>query len=93
MKEAREKMVTRTVTTSKVAIKRINVRADVIDTVDYEFIGTIKDVDKFIKVYAKKNDTDEYKHVAIAGIREIEKLYGMPERQFIELAKELPPRA
>ena len=37
-------------------------------------------------------ETDLYKIVAITDTKVIEKLYGMSEEDFIEYAKELPPR-
>lgn len=89
---ARKRMVTRTVTGT-----RVNVLC--LDTVKCEpfnkeviITGTGLDDKKLLKEVKKVVDTDEITAVKIVDTESVETLYGMDEQKFIELAEVLPPR-
>ena len=90
---ARERMVTRTITETKVKAMGVNVETAQVDIVEYTLSGEYPDNTTILKMLKKNHETDDYKIVNIEDVKTEEKLYGMTEQQFIELAKELPPRA
>lgn len=90
---ARERMVTRTITETKVKAMGVNVETAQVDIVAYTLSGEYADNATILKVLKKNYENDSYKIVNIEDVKTEEKLYGMTEQQFIELAKELPPRA
>lgn len=90
---ARERMVTRTITETTVKAMGVNVETAQVDIVEYTLSGEYPDNTTILKVLKKNYENDTYKIVNIEDVKTEEKLYGMTEQQFIELAKELPPRA
>ncbi len=90
---ARERMVTRTITETTVKAMGVNVETAQVDIVAYTLSGDYPDNATILKALKKNYENDNYKIVNIEDVKTEEKLYGMTEQQFIELAKELPPRA
>jgi hypothetical protein len=90
---ARERMVTRTITETTVKAMGVNVETAQVDIVEYTLSGEYPDNSTILKVLKKNYENDNYKIVNIENVKTEEKLYGMTEQKFIELAKELPPRA
>ena len=89
---ARERMVTRTVSEAKVEAMVANIAEQKIETRIYSISATVKEGDevKFISKFVEKDSN--IKVVSILNRTVTEVLYGMPEVDFIRLAKVLPPR-
>ena len=89
----REKMVTRTIATANVEVMVCDVNTASTDTIKVT-TAPMKQYDeaKLLKRIKKEIETDSLKAVAIVDYEEVEKLYGMTESQFIEMAQILPPR-
>lgn len=89
---ARERMVTRTVVATEVDALCLNIETAEPFYKTVILSGTFKDKQAIEKAAKKAIDTDLEKCVTVVEYTEKETLYGMPEQQFIELAKVLPPR-
>ena len=89
---AREKMITRTITETTVSVMGVNVADAKVDYADIKIAGEFTDNDAIMKHLKKHYETDNYKIVNIISVDTVDKLYGMPESEFIALAKVLPPR-
>lgn len=89
---ARERMVTRTVVATEVNALCLNIETAEPFNKTVILSGTFKDKQAIEKAAKKAIDTDLEKCVTVVEYTEKETLYGMPEQQFIELAKVLPPR-
>ena len=89
---ARERMVTRTVVATEVTALCLNIETAEPFNKTVILSGTFKDKQAIEKAAKKAIDTDLEKCVTVVEYTEKETLYGMPEQQFIELAKVLPPR-
>ena len=88
---ARERMVTRTVTETKVDVMVVNTETCEVTIRNYGL--TYQPDEKIALKYVQKRfDTDVEKHVSIQGFKQVEILYGMTEQEFIQIAKVLPPR-
>ena len=89
---AREPMVTRTITATKIVALCINI--DTAEPFNKEAMlsGTFKDEKSMMKAAEKLLNTETEKAVHIVYSEEIETLYGMTEQEFIQKAKVLPPR-
>lgn len=87
---ARERMVTRTITDATVKCMVVSGR----EVIDLEvYVGSVEGLKETqIIEKAKTNTPDGYIFVKEEQIIYSEKLYGMPESEFIKLAKVLPPR-
>ena len=48
-------------------------------------------VDKLMNYIRKTYDTDTVKNITVTGKEEVVKLYGLPEEEFVAMAKELDP--
>lgn len=89
---ARERMVTRTVEVSVCEVMCMDVvKAEVIMRT-FEIGGGITEEKALLKAIQKANDTATFKCVTITNTTTKEILYGMPESEFIKMAKILPPR-
>ena len=88
---ARERMVTRTVEEAEVEVMFCNVTTQEVGKTTLKISATIGK-DNALKYIQKNLQTDEIKYVAVTNWNVTEILYGMPEQQFISLAKVLPPR-
>ena len=86
---ARKRMVTRTITSTKVKASVYNIEKDEIQTLEYKLSGELTADD------ALKTITKEHTDVRPLKVTEVtvqEELYGMSEEKFIELADILPSR-
>lgn len=88
---ARERMVTRTITTTEVTALCINIETSDVTTETFTFSMLVKD-EKTMIHNAQAQCEKDVKVVAIKSVKENEILYGMPELEFIKLAKVLPSR-
>ena len=89
---ARVRMVTRTITETKVEVMVCNIETASVDTEVYTLCGEFTE-DKDILKYLEKNYAREnVKFVAVSGKQTTEQLYGIEETEFIKLARVLPPR-
>lgn len=89
---ARTRMITRTITETIVTAMCVNVVVGEVNIVSYTISGEFKTNDEILKVLKKRYEDDTFKVVNIQNVETVEKLYGMPEEDFIRLATELPPR-
>ena len=94
---ARERMITRTITTTTVGVLVVNINTSEVCTKHF-VLGqlAIRD-EKTMLNNAQKHIDDETEKglwvcVAIKDVKEQETLYGMTEQDFIKYAKVLPPR-
>lgn len=90
---ARERMVTRTISFTEVKVISMNLEKVQPMTEVIKIAGVFDNEKVLLKKLKKRYETDLYKIVAITGTEVIEKLYGMSEEDFIDYAKELPPRS
>lgn len=90
---ARERMVTRTVELSVCEVMCMDTNTAEVTIKTYEIGGGLTDSKTLLKAVKKLYETDTFKCVAISKVTQKEILYGMPESQFIKLAKVLPPRS
>ena len=94
---ARERMVTRTVSTTTIDVLVINIETAGVDTKSFVLGQNMVKDEKTTLNNAQKMLDDEtgttlWKCVAIKNIKEEETLYGMTEQDFLKYAKVLPPR-
>ena len=89
---ARVRMVTRTVSVTVATTMVVNVDTANVEILDLEVSGTFDNNDAVLKAVKKHYESEHYKCVAIQATSVNEVLYGMPEADFIKLAKVLPPR-
>lgn len=89
---AREPMVTRTITATKIVALCLNIETAEPFNKEVTISGTFKDEKSMMKVAEKLLNTETEKAVHIVSSEEIETLYGMTEQEFIQKAKVLPPR-
>lgn len=89
---ARIPMVTRTITTTKATVLCL----DIVAGEPFNYVVTLprtyKDDKALMKQVSKVIDNDTRKAVHVVDKEEVETLYGMTEQEFINLAKQLPPR-
>lgn len=89
---AREPMVTRTITATKIVALCLNIETAEPFNKEVTISGTFKDEKAMMKAAEKLLNTETEKAVHIVSSEEIETLYGMTEQEFIQKAKVLPPR-
>lgn len=89
---AREPMVTRTITATKITALCLNIETAEPFNKEVTISGTFKDEKSMMKAAEKLLNTETEKAVHIVSSEEIEILYGMTEQEFIQKAKVLPPR-
>ena len=89
---AREPMVTRTITATKITALCLNIETAEPFNKEVTISGTFKDEKSMMKAAEKLLNTETEKAVHIVSSEEIETLYGMTEQEFIQKAKILPPR-
>ena len=88
---ARERMVTRTVEVTVADVMQIDVKTAEVKILTYELSGKYADTNSILK-QLNKDTPEEIKVVAVQSTDTKEVLYGMPEADFIRMAKVLPPR-
>ena len=89
---ARERMVTRTINFTEVSVISMNIETVTPQHEVIRIAGVFDNDKALLNKLKNRYETDLYKIVAITDTKVIEKLYGMSEEDFIEYAKELPPR-
>ena len=84
---ARERMVTRTITSTEVTIMLVNLDTAEVENKALELSGSFKDFKSIEKAIEKRKvlETNE-KLVQILSSEQKEQIYGMPEQKFMELA-------
>lgn len=85
-----EKMVTRTIETTRAFYTALEVETAQVIKSEIVFTGHY-DTEKALLLAKRVLDSDTFKVVMITSVDYIEKLYGMPESDFIENAVELDP--
>ena len=88
----KEKMVTRTINSTKAQVMRVNVKTATVETVTVEVAGKYDDMMELLKAVQIAQDTEETKTVTVITKEDVETLYGMPESVFMRYAEVLPPR-
>lgn len=86
---ARKRMVTRTITSTKVKATVYIIEKDAVQTVEYKLSGELS-ADDALKAIAKEHT--EVRPLKVTEVVVQEELYGMPEEKFLELAEILPAR-
>lgn len=89
---AREIMITRTITSTKVNVMCLDVETGEPFNETVEVARTYKDDEALLKVVKPLIETDTIKAVHVVDKEVVETLYGMPEQVFIMNAKVMPPR-
>lgn len=89
---ARVPMVTRTIVATKANVMCLDVQTGEPCTKFVIAPRTYKDDEALLKKVRPWIETETLKAVHIVDKEEIETLYGMPEQEFIQYAKVLPPR-
>lgn len=87
----KEKMITRTIATAKVDVLVCDMATASTETLSFT-TAPEADQNKLLRRLKKQHETEQVKLVGIIAYEEEEKLYGIPESQFIAIAQELPPR-
>ena len=88
---AREKMVTRTLTITTVEVMTVEISTSTIGTARFDIVGE-HTFDTALKAVKELYETENIKIVTITDLVLNDYLYGMPESDFIKMAKILPPR-
>ena len=88
---ARERMITRTVEITKAYVMCLDVDTANVSIEEYYVTGTSEEK-AIMKTLRKEHENDWFKLVKLQSTVTEERLYGMPESKFIELAEVLPPR-
>ena len=89
---ARKPMVTRTVQTTLATVLCLNTETAEPFNQTVTLSGTFKDNKAVIKAVKALIENDTISVAKVVDIEIEEKLYGMPEQDFINAAKVLPPR-
>lgn len=87
---ARKRMVTRTITSTKVKATVYNIEKGEIQTLEYKLSGDLS-ADDALKAITKEHT--EVRPLKVTEVTVQKELYGMPEEKFLELAEILPQRA
>ena len=88
---AREKLVTRTLTITSVEVMTVDITTATTGTARFDIVGD-HTFDTALKAVKELHETETTKIVTITDLVLNDYLYGMPESDFIKMAKILPPR-
>ena len=88
---AREKMVTRTLTITTLEVMTVDITTATTGTARFDIVGEYT-FDTALKAVKYLYETEATKIVTITELVLNDYLYGMPESDFIKMAKILPPR-
>ena len=88
---AKERMVTRTLTITSVEVMTVDITTATTGTDRFDIVGDYT-FDTALKAVKEIYETDTIKIVTITDLVLNDYLYGMPESDFIKMAKILPPR-
>lgn len=89
---ARARMVTRTIDITTAHIMCLDVTKSAVTTMEVEIPGGITDEGAIMKWVKKNYETATFKCVSVVKQTTTEVLYGMPEQDFIRVAKRLEKR-
>lgn len=90
---AREKMVTRTILSTKATVMAVDIPNGETVNKTYDVSGTYKDDATLLKAVKKQYEVaGELAIVAVVDSQTVEALYGMKEVEFLQHAQLLPPR-
>nr|UWG22620.1 MAG: Histone-like Protein p6 [Bacteriophage sp.] len=94
---ARERMITRTISTTTIEVLVINIETSEVGTKHFVLgQNMIKDEKTMLNNAQAMLDIETgnalWKCVDVKNVKEEEALYGMPESEFIKYANALPPR-
>lgn len=86
----RARMITRTIKSVKATILTYNIVTKEMNEIGFTLPSTVDNNELAIMDYARKYyETEKNRMVSLVNSRTEEKIYGMPEARFMELAKEL----
>lgn len=88
---ARERAVTRTINAIEVTAICMDITTMETSEEVLSLTGDVPNNDQIMKKLRKLYETETYKVVAVKDIATTEKLFGMPEVEFLKYAKELDP--
>ena len=88
---AKERMVTRTLTITTVEVLTVDITTPTIGTSRFDIVGD-NTFDTALKAVKELYETETTKIVTITELVLNDYLYGMPESEFIKMAKILPSR-
>lgn len=89
---ARQPVITRTITTTKVEMLAVNIDSKSTVSVEVILPRTYKDDTAMLKMANKRNEDESIKFVAVIGTPVVEsKRWGMTEEEFIDKGREFPP--
>lgn len=90
----KEKLITRTIITTKVNAKFFNLKDEAVFNSEVIYTGKLdeKEAKKACMETIENNPNCGYTFIKINYLETIEKLYGVTESEFMAIAKELPPR-
>lgn len=83
---ARVPQVTRTIKTTKVIVKAVDIENDKMVNMEFVLPRTYKDDNAILKAVAKVHKNDNMKIVKVISKEVEEALYGMTEAEFISIA-------
>ena len=89
---ARERMITRTIVTNMFSVIAVNLDAMSVETLHVPAPVDVDTCEKADKFFRKSWSISGYSYAKAIDVERIEKLFGMPESDFMRYAKELPPR-
>lgn len=89
---ARERMVTRTVKVTAFDVMTVNLASKQVECITIEIPSVDSLTDKALTKSITECVPADHKYVMHTEVSETEVLYGMPEADFIKIAKVLPPR-
>lgn len=90
---ARRKLVTRTITATKVTCLCMDITTAEPTNETYSIVGKFIDDEKLLKSIRKLHETDDHKIVAIVDKVETNELYGLDENEFLERAHIIEKKA
>lgn len=85
-------MITRSFKVTKATVMVVDTASCEVETRVALLSGWFTDYDKLLNECKKQLETEQLKAVSVTYKEEFEKLYGMPENEFIAHAVELAPR-
>ena len=89
---ARERMVTRTITTNIFTVIAVNMETLTVERVEVSASVEVDTIEKAEKYFRKNWNIDGFSFAKVESVNKIEKLFGMSEADFMRYAHELPPR-
>lgn len=90
---ARTPMVTRTIISTKITVLALNTETCEPFNLTVELPGTFKSQADALKAVKASKETDLIAIAKVVSMGTKETLYGMSQEEFLQCAKELPPRA